>query len=101
MVCFVAGTVISLLVDSILFTLTDGLINVPAGLATDAIAISLLLAVPQVRQPFRSWVAARWRVLRFRPARLRALWRRITGGKLNQQGGDIAFPLFFAGSIRN
>jgi hypothetical protein len=61
MVCFVVGTVISLTVDSILFTLTDGLINVPAGLAGDAIAISLLLAVPQVRQPMMAWIASKWR----------------------------------------
>ncbi|TCK39035.1 hypothetical protein B0G84_4363 [Paraburkholderia sp. BL8N3] len=51
MVCFVAGAVISLVVDSVLFTLTDGLINVPLGLAADAVAISLLLAVPQLRRP--------------------------------------------------
>ncbi|WP_250453567.1 OpgC domain-containing protein [Caballeronia sp. ATUFL_M2_KS44] len=59
MVCFVAGTVISLVVDSILFTLTDGLINVPAGLAADAIAISALLSVPQVHQPIANWLRAR------------------------------------------
>jgi hypothetical protein len=61
MVCFVASTVISLSVDSILFTLTDGLINVPAGLAADFIAVSLLLAVPQVRQPMMNWIATRFR----------------------------------------
>jgi hypothetical protein len=61
MVCFVAGAVISLSVDSILFTLTDGLINVPAGLAADFIAISLLLAVPQIRQPAVQWLRARSR----------------------------------------
>ncbi|KIG06770.1 OpgC domain-containing protein [Caballeronia concitans] len=59
MVCFVAGTVISLVVDSILFTLTDGLINVPAGLAADAIAISALLSVPQVHQPIANWLRTR------------------------------------------
>jgi hypothetical protein len=51
MVCFVAGTVISLVVDSVLFTLTGGYINVPLGFAADAVAISLLLAVPQLRRP--------------------------------------------------
>ncbi|SAL18657.1 OpgC domain-containing protein [Caballeronia humi] len=51
MVCFVAGTVISLVVDSVLFTLSGGLIDVPLGLAADAVAISLLLAVPQLRRP--------------------------------------------------
>jgi hypothetical protein len=48
--CFIAGAVISLVVDSVLFTLTDGLINVPFGLAADFIAISMLLAVPQLRR---------------------------------------------------
>ncbi|SAK47188.1 OpgC domain-containing protein [Caballeronia ptereochthonis] len=56
MVSFVAGTVISLVVDSILFTLTDGLINVPAGLAADAIAIGALLAVPRVHQSVAGWL---------------------------------------------
>ena len=51
MVCFVAGAVISLVVDSVLFTLTGGLIDVPLGLAADAVAISMLLAVPQLRRP--------------------------------------------------
>ncbi|WP_321793980.1 OpgC domain-containing protein [Caballeronia sp. J97] len=59
MVSFVAGTVISLVVDSVLFTLTDGLINVPAGLAADAIAIGALLAVPHVHQRVASWLGAR------------------------------------------
>ncbi|SAK62393.1 membrane protein [Caballeronia temeraria] len=59
MVSFVAGAVISLVVDSILFTLTDGLINVPAGLAADAIAIGALLAVPQVHQRITNWLGTR------------------------------------------
>ncbi|WP_061168378.1 OpgC domain-containing protein [Caballeronia hypogeia] len=59
MVSFVAGTVISLTVDSILFTLTDGLINVPAGLAADAIAIGALLAVPRVHQSVAGWLGTR------------------------------------------
>ncbi|SAK52813.1 membrane protein [Caballeronia calidae] len=59
MVSFVAGTVISLVVDSILFTLTDGLVNVPAGLAADAIAIGALLAVPRVHQSVASWLGTR------------------------------------------
>jgi hypothetical protein len=46
LMCFVAGAVISLVVDSVLFTATDGLLDVPLGLAADAIAVSLLLAVP-------------------------------------------------------
>jgi len=59
MVSFVAGTVISLVVDSILFTLTDGLINVPAGLAADAIAIGALLAVPRVQRWTAGWLDTR------------------------------------------
>jgi hypothetical protein len=58
MVTFIAGTVISLTVDSILFTLTDGLINVPAGLAADAIAIGALLAVPRVHARLSGWIGA-------------------------------------------
>jgi hypothetical protein len=46
LVCFIAGAVISLVVDSALFTATGGLVNVPLGLAADAIALSLLVAVP-------------------------------------------------------
>ncbi|AET91027.1 hypothetical protein BYI23_B004200 [Burkholderia sp. YI23] len=59
MVSFVAGTVISLTVDSILFTLTDGLVNVPAGLAADAIAIGALLAVPRVHTWVSGWLGTR------------------------------------------
>ncbi|VXC76328.1 conserved membrane hypothetical protein [Burkholderia sp. 8Y] len=56
MTCFIAGAAISLVVDSILFTLTDGLVNVPAGLAADAAAILALLSVPRVRQPVANWL---------------------------------------------
>ncbi|GJH22247.1 OpgC domain-containing protein [Caballeronia novacaledonica] len=59
MVSFVAGTVISLVVDSILFTLTDGLVNVPAGLAADAIAIGALLAVPHAHRRVSTWLGTR------------------------------------------
>ena len=52
LVCFVAGAVISLTVDSVLFTLTNGLIDVPLGLAADAIALGLLLAVPHRQRVF-------------------------------------------------
>jgi hypothetical protein len=72
MVCFVAGAVISLVVDSILFTVTDGLVNVPAGLVADAVAICALLAVPQVRQTFKRWVGARQGVAVAAPARVAA-----------------------------
>jgi hypothetical protein len=52
LVCFVAGAVISLTVDSVLFTLTNGLIDVPLGLAADAIALGLLLAIPHRQRVF-------------------------------------------------
>ncbi|MGV7247054.1 OpgC domain-containing protein, partial [Caballeronia sp. M23-90] len=52
LVCFVAGAVISLIVDSVLFTLTGGLLDVPYGFAADAIAIGLLLAIPHRQRLF-------------------------------------------------
>jgi len=52
LVCFVAGAVISLTVDSVLFTLTNGLIDVPLGLAADALALGLLLAIPHRQRVF-------------------------------------------------
>lgn len=45
LLCFVAGTVISLVVDSVLYWLTDGWLDIPLGLAADAIAIGALVAV--------------------------------------------------------
>jgi hypothetical protein len=52
LMCFVAGAVISLIVDSVLFTLTGGLLDVPYGFAADAIAIGLLLAIPHRQRLF-------------------------------------------------
>jgi hypothetical protein len=52
LVCFVAGAVISLTVDSVLFTLTGGLIDVPLGLTADAAAVGMLLAVAHRRRLF-------------------------------------------------
>lgn len=69
MVCFVAGTVISLVVDSVLFTLTSGYINVPLGFAADAVAISLLLAVPQLRRPLVHAITPKPALDTGRPAR--------------------------------
>ncbi|TKC92518.1 OpgC domain-containing protein [Trinickia terrae] len=51
LLCFIAGTGISLIVDSALYTMTDGLLDVPLGLAADAIAIGALLAVAKVYGP--------------------------------------------------
>jgi len=52
LVCFVAGAVISLFMDSVLYTVTGGLIDVPFGLAADAFAIILLLAIPHRQRLF-------------------------------------------------
>ena len=54
LVCFVAGAVISLTVDSVLFTLTNGLIDVPLGFAADALAVGLLLAIPHRQRVFEA-----------------------------------------------
>ncbi|CAD6561417.1 hypothetical protein LMG24235_07296 [Paraburkholderia sabiae] len=51
LLCFVAGTVISLVVDSLLYTATDGYLNVPLGLVADAVAIGSLLAVAKASVP--------------------------------------------------
>jgi len=48
---FVAGAVISLTVDSLLYWYTDGYLNVPAGLAADAVALTALLLVARVSVP--------------------------------------------------
>lgn len=51
LVSFIAGAAISLVVDSILYALTNGLLHVPLGLAADALAIAALVAVVHLRQP--------------------------------------------------
>jgi hypothetical protein len=51
MLCFIAGTVISLVVDSLLYAATDGYLNVPLGLVADAVAIGALIAVAKVSVP--------------------------------------------------
>lgn len=47
---FIAGAGISLVVDSILYALTDGLLHVPLGLAADAAAVVALIAVAHLRE---------------------------------------------------
>ncbi|HEY4351147.1 MAG TPA: OpgC domain-containing protein, partial [Paraburkholderia sp.] len=51
LLCFVAGTVISLVVDSLLYKATEGLLNVPLGLVADAVAIGALIAVAKASAP--------------------------------------------------
>ena len=49
--CFVAGAVISLVVDSVLYRYTDGYLDVPAGLVADACALGALLFVAWLFEP--------------------------------------------------
>ncbi|WP_323121146.1 OpgC domain-containing protein [Burkholderia alba] len=51
LLCFVAGTGISLAVDSLLYAATDGYLNVPLGLVADVAAIGLLYLVAKVYEP--------------------------------------------------
>jgi hypothetical protein len=51
LLCFVAGTAISLVIDSTLYTITDGLLDVPRGLAADAVAIAALFVVAKAHGP--------------------------------------------------
>jgi hypothetical protein len=51
LLCFIAGTVISLVVDSLLYTATGGYLNVPLGLIADTVAIGSLFAVARVSAP--------------------------------------------------
>ncbi|GAB2889217.1 OpgC domain-containing protein [Paraburkholderia jirisanensis] len=59
MLCFVAGTVISLLVDSLLYKATDGYLDVPLGLVADAVAIGALIAVAKASVPIARAFAPR------------------------------------------
>jgi hypothetical protein len=59
MFCFIAGSGISLVVDSLLYKLTDGLLDVPLGLAADAIAIGALVAVANAYGPIARALAVK------------------------------------------
>ncbi|TDV07786.1 OpgC domain-containing protein [Paraburkholderia caballeronis] len=59
MLCFVAGAVISLVTDSVLYWYTDGYLNVPLGLAADAFAIGALLFVAWASDPVRRRLPSR------------------------------------------
>ncbi|RQH08919.1 OpgC domain-containing protein [Paraburkholderia dinghuensis] len=56
---FVAGAVISLVVDSMLYWYTDGYLNVPLGLAADAVALGSLLLVARASDPLRRLLPAK------------------------------------------
>ncbi|WP_153102046.1 OpgC domain-containing protein [Paraburkholderia hayleyella] len=51
LLCFIAGSAISLVIDSLLYTATSGYLNLPLGLMADAIAISALIGVAQAAGP--------------------------------------------------
>jgi hypothetical protein len=53
LLCFVAGAVISLVVDSLLYTATDGYLNIAMGLLADAMAIGALVVVAWAAEPVR------------------------------------------------
>jgi hypothetical protein len=56
---FVAGAVISLTVDSVLYWYTDGYLSVPLGLAADAIALGSLLLVARASDPLKRLLPSR------------------------------------------
>jgi hypothetical protein len=59
MLSFVAGAVISLTVDSVLYWYTDGYLNVPLGLCADAVAITALLLVARASDPLKRLLPSR------------------------------------------
>jgi hypothetical protein len=62
LLCFVSGAVISLVVDSLLYRATDGLLNIPLGLAADAIALSALVLVAKASEPLSRFFIMRLRM---------------------------------------
>jgi hypothetical protein len=56
LLCFVAGAVISLVVDSVLYAATDGYLNYPLGLLADVIAVGALFAVALGVEPLKRFV---------------------------------------------
>ncbi|RFU49515.1 OpgC domain-containing protein [Paraburkholderia sp. DHOC27] len=60
LVCFIAGAVISLVVDSLLYAATDGYLNVSLGLLADTLAIGALAAVAWAAEPIQRVFA--WRL---------------------------------------
>jgi hypothetical protein len=51
LLCFVAGAVISLVIDSLLYTATDGYLDIPLGLVADAVAVGALFVVARASEP--------------------------------------------------
>ncbi|WP_144108058.1 OpgC domain-containing protein [Paraburkholderia sp. BCC1886] len=65
LLCFIAGAVISLVVDSLLYAATDGYLNYPLGLVADAVAVGALLGVALVATPLKK-LATRVYAMRLR-----------------------------------
>ncbi|MEX3857965.1 OpgC domain-containing protein [Paraburkholderia sp. BR10923] len=57
LLCFIAGAVISLVIDSVLYAATDGYLNYPLGLLADAAAVGALFAVALGVEPLKRFVA--------------------------------------------
>ncbi|WP_341315883.1 OpgC domain-containing protein [Paraburkholderia sp. IMGN_8] len=57
LLCFIAGAVISLVVDSVLDAATDGYLNYPLGLLADLFAVGALFAVAKASEPFTRFFA--------------------------------------------
>lgn len=62
LLCFVAGAVISLVVDSVLYAATDGYLNYPLGLVADACAVGALFAVARASEPLKRFMTHLWRL---------------------------------------
>ncbi|WP_296659247.1 OpgC domain-containing protein [Paraburkholderia sp.] len=59
---FVAGAVISLVIDSLLYWYTDGYLDVPLGLAADALALGSLMLVVRLSGPLERLLPAKVKV---------------------------------------
>ncbi|MGE8489652.1 MAG: OpgC domain-containing protein, partial [Paraburkholderia nemoris] len=60
LLCFIAGAVISLVVDSVLYAATDGYLNYPLGLIADACAVGALFAVARASEPLKRFATHLW-----------------------------------------
>ncbi|MFM0281703.1 OpgC domain-containing protein [Paraburkholderia sediminicola] len=60
LLCFIAGAVISLVVDSVLYAATDGYLNYPLGLVADACAVGALFAVAKTSEPLKRFMTHLW-----------------------------------------
>jgi hypothetical protein len=58
--CFIAGATISLVVDSLLHTATNGSLDIPPGLIADAIAVGTLFVVARVSGPIARILSSRF-----------------------------------------